>query len=104
MNEITQEYLDKKFENLLFEIGKRMGSMETGLEARLEAKFSAKIDTKIDALREELKSFVTQGFESHQTWVREEFKEWVKPYDVRNRVTKVESDVADLKLRKKALA
>jgi len=100
--EVTQEYLDKKFENLLFEMGKKMGNLETGLETRLEAKFSANLDNKIDALREEIKSFVIQGFEQHQTWVTEEFKEWIKPLE--SRVTKVEIDVASLKLNKKALA
>ncbi len=134
--EITQEYLDKKFDEvnkgvdrkfntLLLEIGQNMGRMGSSLDAKIESiksqmatkedlkNFATKEDLKGFATKEDLKmgleaatkdvhKFVIDGFTAHEIWVQEEFKDWIKPYD--SRITKVETDVAQLKLNKKALA
>lgn len=68
------EKVDKRFDDVLLEIGKDMGRMETTIKAEIKA--------SIAASEGRMQKFVIEGFTAHQTWVKEEFKEWIKPYDV----------------------
>ena len=106
--ELTQEYFDKSIGNVLEEVA----GVKTGLGAlagklsNLEAKMVTKVDLKsaLEAQTQELKEYTHQSFETQQVWMDERFKELIVAYDVRDRVGKLEKDVAHLKLDRRAHA
>lgn len=75
--ELTKEYFDQGITNIL-------------------GKMATKNDLK--AQSQELKQYVHQAFELHQEWTEELFKEQITVFDVRDRVKRLEKDVAQLKL------
>jgi hypothetical protein len=95
--EITQEYLDKKFEDFEGYLDRRFGKFAI-LVGQSLGDFKIEIRENMKEQKQELENFIIQGFEHHQTWVREEFKEWIKPYDVRDRVAKIESQYSGIKI------
>jgi hypothetical protein len=108
--EITKEYLDEKFDAInrqFIGVVEQIGKSEARLEAKM-ATMAATMATKdelkqtVEKAVEKMEKFVIDGFTAHQIWVKEEFKDLIGPYD--KRITKVEIDVAELKLHKKALA
>ena len=87
--ELTKEYFDKGILNILERIA--------GSESSIRADMATKDDLKIQSL--ELKQYVHEAFELHQDWTEERLKEFAITYDVRDRVKKLEKDVAQLKQR-----
>lgn len=96
--ELTQEYFDQGMGNLLEKIDKRFENIETNMVTKSELKDS------LDAQTKELKGYTHQAFETQQVWMEERFDELVVAYDVRDRVDRLEKDVAHLKLNKTAHA
>ena len=86
--ELTKEYFDKGLGNVLEKI------------ADIEGKMATKDDLKAQTV--ELKQYTTQAFETQQVWMDERFNELIVKYDVRERVGKLEKDVAQLKLGRTA--
>ncbi len=76
--ELTQEYFDKGLSNIIEQIDQ-------------------KIDIKLKAQTIELKEYTHQAFETQQEYLDERFNELIEKYDVRERVEKLEKDVAQLK-------
>jgi hypothetical protein len=90
--QLSKEYFDKGMSNLMETL--------TGKIDALETKMTAKSDIQTG----ELKSYVHQAFEAHQAWTAEHFNELIEAYDVRERVVKLEKDVAQLKMHRTAHA
>lgn len=92
--ELTQEYFDKGIASLM----EKMATKEdlASLKVELITKMATKEDLK--AQGQELKQYVHEAFEHHQDWTEERLKEFAITYDVRDRVKKLERDVAQLKL------
>jgi tRNA-specific 2-thiouridylase len=49
------------------------------------------IDSKLAIQSEELKQYTNDAFETHRVWVRENFKDWIKPYDLRRKVARLQT-------------
>ena len=118
--ELTQQHFDKVMSGVLDKVtsiddrlafveGKITGmATKEGLAklelrtANLEAKIVTKEDLKaaLDAQTLELQDYVHQSFEVQQEYMDERFGELVEKYDVRERVSVLEKDVAVLKLSK----
>lgn len=79
--ELTQEYFDKGLSNIL-------EKMVTKDELKIQ----------LGAQTQELKKYTHEAFETQQQWMDERFKELIMTYDVRDRVTRLEKDVSQLKL------
>ena len=93
--ELTQEYFDKGINNIL----EKVADVKTDV-VKLESKLTA----KIDAQTVELKQYTTDAFTVQQEWMDERFKEQIVKYDVRDRVEKLEKQVARLSLNRPAHA
>ena len=96
--ELTKEYFDKGILNIL----EKIADTELSIRADMATKddlvgMASKDDLKAQTL--ELKEYVHQAFELHQDWTEERLKEFAITYDVRDRVKKLEKDVAQLKQR-----
>ena len=94
--QLTQEYFDKGLSNLLEKVNDRI----TGIEAKMVTKEEFKVGLKDQT--KELKQYVQGSFETQQVWMDERFNELIVKYDVRERVGKLEKDVAQLKLGRTA--
>lgn len=86
--QLTQEYFDKSLANLMEKM--------TGEFSSIRAEMATKEDLK--AQSQELKQYTQEAFEIQQDWMEERFNELVPSFDVRDRVAKLEKDVAQLKL------
>ena len=93
--ELTKEYFDKGLGNILEKVA--------GLEDRM-VNLEAKVATKDDlaAQTKELKQYTNEAFETQQVWMEQRFGELIVKYDVRERVGRLEKDVAQLKLNRTA--
>ena len=92
--ELTQEYFDKGIANLMEKMASKDGLKK--LEESLRFDMATKEDLKAQTL--ELKQYTNQAFETQQVWMEQRFDEVVVKYDVRERVTKLEKEVKQLKL------
>lgn len=90
--ELTQEHFDKVLSGLMEEI--------TTIKTDMATKLATKEDLKAQTI--ELKHYVHEAFETQQVWMDERFSELIVKYDVRERVGKLEKDVAQLKLNTQA--
>ena len=68
----------------------------------MATKMATKDDLKAQTV--ELKQYVAEAFETQQTWIEGRFDELIVKYDVRERVDKLEKDVAKLKISRPAHA
>jgi hypothetical protein len=105
--ELTQEYFDKGIANLMENMATKdaLAKLEdklVGLEAKMVTKDELKI--QLAAQSKELKQYTAEAFEVQQEWMDERFNELIPKYDVRDRATKLEKDVAQLKLNRPAHA
>jgi hypothetical protein len=96
--ELTQEYFDKGLINLMEKMDTKMANLEAKMVTKDELK------TQLAAQSKELKQYTAEAFEIQQEWMDERFKELIPKYDLRDRVTKLEKDVAQLKLNSPAHA
>jgi hypothetical protein len=96
--ELTQEYFDKGIADIM----EKMATKEdlAKLKFDLESKMPTKDDLKAQTV--ELKQYTTQAFETQQVWMEQRFDELIVKYNVRERVGKLEKDVAKLKLNRPA--
>ena len=90
--ELTKEYFDKGLSNLLEKIEDIEGKMVTKEDLKVQ----------LDSQTRELKHYTHEAFETQQVWMDERFNELIVKYDVRERVSKLEKDVSQLKLGKLA--
>jgi len=92
--QLTKEYFDKGISNLLEKVTEKIAQSELSIRADMATKADLK------AQSQELKQYMHEGFEIQQGWMDERFNELIIKYDVRERVVKLEKDVAQLKLSK----
>ena len=99
--ELTKEYFDQGLSNLLEKVTTLESNMATKEDlAALRLEMATKTDLKLQTV--ELKQYVQESFETQQVWMGERFSELIVKYDVRERVGKLEKDVAQLKLSRTA--
>ncbi len=102
--EITKEDLKEQFDNLKQEIDTGFANQWKLTKGYLDADLKSfrtdllteidkKLQTQTKKITESSEKFTMEAFETHQTWVEEHFKEWIEPYDVRVRVTRLEARV-----------
>jgi hypothetical protein len=94
--EITKAYLDKQFKlqfTMLRDfISNEVSKLVTKDELRIELNnLRVEIDSKLAIQSEELKQYTNDAFETHRVWVRENFKDWIKPYDLRRKVARLQT-------------
>jgi hypothetical protein len=101
--ELTQEYFDKGISNVLEKVTNLEKVIATKNDlAKLKAEIITKQDLKqqLESQTSELKQYVTESFQTQQVWMDSRFEELIEKYDVRERVHKLEKDVAKLKLER----
>lgn len=94
MEQHTREYFDKGIANIL----EKMATKDDLAKLKAEMVTKADLKVQLEAQTSELKKYVAESFETQQIWMDERFKEQIENYDVRERVGKLEKDVAKLKL------
>lgn len=98
---LTKEYFDKGLSNIL----EKIADVKTGMASKDDlTSLDAKLTAKMDAQTIELKHYTAEAFETQQEWMDERFKELIVQYDVRERVEKLEKQVARLSLNRPAHA
>lgn len=105
--QLTQEYFDKALENLMGKMATQesLSQLENKMATKDDlAKLETKLTVKLDLQTKELKQYTNEAFETQQEWMDERFNEQIVKYDVRERVTKLEKDVAELRLKRPAHA
>ncbi len=83
--ELTQEYFDKGLQNL---------------DDSITRKIELKLDQKIDQQTAELKQYVHESFETQQTFIEEQLKDFADMEDIKKHVHKLEIEIEKLKLQR----